>query len=120
MGSLQTSHVVTKVITLKGPMLVALRPTIMVADDGRDGERGLGGSDPADCRENWCASGRRACVQLRPWFTQSLQKPLEDTESAIEALVKMFHADTGMKTNMPPRAHSLPQKPLPVKWLRGK
>lgn len=56
-GILQTSHVVMKVITLKGPMLVAFRPTIMVADDGRDGgrdgERGLGGSDPADCRENW-------------------------------------------------------------------
>lgn len=53
MGILQTSHVVIKVITLKGPMLVAFKPTIMVADDGRDGERGLGGSDPADCRENW-------------------------------------------------------------------
>lgn len=53
MGILQTSHVVMKVMTLKGPMLVAFKPTIMVAEDGRDGERGLGGIDPAARRENW-------------------------------------------------------------------
>lgn len=39
------SHVVINVITLKGPMLVALSPTIMVAEDGREGEWGLGGGE---------------------------------------------------------------------------
>lgn len=29
-------------------------------------------------------------MQLRPWFTQSLQKPLDDAESAIEAAMKIF------------------------------
>lgn len=86
MGILQRSQVVMKVSTLKGPMLTALSPTIMVAEDGRDVERGLGlglglwGGDVEEgcccccCANRW-ASGRRACVQHRPWFTQSLQKP---------------------------------------------
>lgn len=39
------SHVVMKVKTLKGPILVALSPTIIVAEDGWDGDRGLGGGD---------------------------------------------------------------------------
>lgn len=33
------------VITLKGPILVALSPTIIVAEDGCEGECGLGGGE---------------------------------------------------------------------------
>lgn len=57
-------------------------------------------------------------MQLRPWFTQSLQKPLHGTELAIEAVIKMFHADTGR--SMPPCAHSLCQNPQPGRELQGK
>ena len=42
-------------------------------------EAGAGLGDSAFCFEDavaaLCATGSRGCVQCRPWFTQSLQKP---------------------------------------------
>ncbi|KUI64674.1 hypothetical protein VM1G_11292 [Cytospora mali] len=56
MGSLQRSQVVMNVKTLNGPMVGALSPTIIVAEDGRDGERGLGGGEEGEWRANGWAS----------------------------------------------------------------